>query len=190
MSSQDMQSGDVKAVCDSEIERLARERAEIEESLQQRNNELEGFGEFDEAKCVDFEQTSRFIKFHFQTPNGRKKTRKFKKRESKTIEKFMAEHNASTVTDMLGASHTCVRTDRGWQLRPKPTDHQRLYITHVADNGALAVVYWPSLLPATAALLTLVVASTALINNIASATMVLSLIHAMTQTKTYNAGLT
>lgn len=138
---------------DEEIERMARQRAEIEQELEERQSELSNIGDFDYARCTEFERTEHEaygrtipkLQFTFQYPDGTTMIRSFDHEdEPRSVEKFLTEHGAESVTDMIGAKHACIRTDTGWKLLGRQSVRPWTYYQYVFQDGSLLNAHWPS----------------------------------------------
>lgn len=153
MSQLNTQMSERTETTEDEIERMARERAEIERELEERESELAKIGEFSYARCTEFQRddhemrgrTIEKLQFVFQYPDRTTKSRWFDfKDEPKSLNKFMNAHGADSLTDMIGAKHACVRTNTGWQLLDRQSVRPWAYYQHVSQDGSLTSIHWPS----------------------------------------------
>lgn len=126
-----------------EVERMAEARVEIENDLEARKEELSKIGEFDVARCTAFEKNGDVVKFVFQHPDGSKSHKRYTISTSpESLDGFVSDHGADSVTDMVGTTHPAIYTNDGWQLWRSATVNPRLYYSRVSEDGSLSVEPW------------------------------------------------
>jgi hypothetical protein len=145
-----------------EIERLAADRAAIEDQLDQQRREHAKLGSVGTAVCTGFEkQSDTAVLFQYEFPDGGGTATRKLLTDPQAFDEYLDAHGAGSVTDILGAHHDCMYTHEGWQLLGKPSPMHWLRYTRVTDKH-VTQIFWPALVAVAVPPITALVAGTLL----------------------------